>query len=515
MLHTSVVACRGAAVLVVTLLLLTSGASRAGSAGQLDPAFGTGGKVTTRFGQGQSTVFGIAIDRTGRIVAVGANGQASSSDFALARYRMDGALDRSFGVRGEVRTAFPSENATATAVSIQRNGDIVVAGPTSATKSSQTKVVLARYRPDGRLDPTFGYKGEVTAPFVAGPIGVFLRANLALQSNGKIVLAGTSGAYPGGSRFAIARYAADGSLDSTFGNQGQVTTAFGADSVVATALALQQDGKFVVAGYSFTSGPTPTLQGFALARYDTDGSLDQTFGSGGEVTTRIGSSAAAAALAVQSNGKIIAAGSAFSDKALQIRHFALVRYERNGILDPSFGQNGKITTAFTNDDGIQGVVTFPDGKIVAAGTTLTRRGARFRFALARYMSDGSLDPSFGKAGKATTAFGLGDDQAHAIGVQRDGKIVVAGESYDQSTQGVKFALARYLDQTICRVPRVKHMAIAKARRALVQADCAVGRIGRAFSPTVRKGHVISQRPRAGAQRPKGAKVKLVLSKGPR
>lgn len=323
------------------------------------------------------------------------------------------ALDKSFGVRGKVRTAFPSENAAATAVAIQPNGKVIVAGPTGATATAQRRIAVARYMPDGTLDSTFGRGGKVMSPLEATSIGVFLGAALALQPNGKIVVAGTTDStYSGSSRFAVARYNANGSLDSSFGNKGEATAAFGTDWAAAMAIALEPDGKIVVAGYTL-SGASFALQGFALARYNADGSLDSTFGSGGEVTTVVGSAAAAAAVAVQSNGKILAAGSTSSGKDLQVRHFALVRYNGSGVLDPTFGRDGIVTTTFRNDDAIQGLAISPDGRTVAVGSTVSHRGAYFRFALARYEPDGSLDSSFG-SGKVTTAFGPGDDQAHAV-----------------------------------------------------------------------------------------------------
>lgn len=497
----------------VCLLFLGPAESHAGSAGQLDPGFGRAGKVTTAFSRGDSRVFGIAIARTGEVVAVGESDHASLSGFAVARYRRNGGLDRRFGMRGEVRTAFASANAAATAVVLQRDGRIVVAGPTGLANSVERKVVLARYTSTGALDPSFGRMGEVVAPFQARAMGVFLKAALALQSNGKIVVAGTTdSATSQPSRFAVARYNISGSLDHRFGDAGQVTTAFGSDAAVASAIALQPDGKIAVAGYSLA--PSSAATSFLVARYNRDGSLDQTFGTGGRVITSIGSSSAATAIAVEPDGKIVVAGST-SPEHLQGRDFGLVRYDRNGALDTSFGEGGKVTTAFTNDDGIQGIAIEPDGNIVVAGSTVTRTDARLRLAIAMYAPDGSLDARFGRDGKVTTAFGRGDDQAHAVAIERDGKIVVGGESVGQSAQAAEFALSRYFDQTVCQVPMVKHKATAEARRIIVQSDCSVGRIRRAFSSVVQKGHVISQRPRAWRQRPKGAKVTLVLSKGAR
>jgi len=204
--------------------------------------------------------------------------------------------------------------------------------------------------------------------------------SVALQPDGKIVVAG----YAGGD-FALARYNSDGALDTSFGSGGKVTTDFGGSyHPDGFSVALQPDGKIVVAGYAGGD--------FALARYNSDGALDTSFGSGGKVTTDFGGSDAGYSVALQPDGKIVVAGYAGLD-------FALARYNSDGALDTSFGTGGKVTTDFSGGRDVgYSVALQPDGKIVVAGY------AGVDFALARYNSDGALDTSFGSGGKVTTDF---------------------------------------------------------------------------------------------------------------
>jgi uncharacterized delta-60 repeat protein/uncharacterized repeat protein (TIGR01451 family) len=407
------------------VLALVAGALPAAAVaapGTLDPSFGTGGEVTTDFG-GSDSAEAVAIQSDGKIVAVGGTFSFPSGDFALARYNADGSLDPSFGSGGKVTTDFGGFDAASAAV-IQPDGRIVAAG-----RSGSGDFALARYNTDGSLDTTFGNGGKLTTDF-----GGFDAAfGVALQADGKIVAAGQGG--PGGG-FALARYNTDGSLDPSFGSGGEVTTHFTSGFEVVIAVAIQLDGKIVVTGQTFAGG----FQQFALARYNTDGSLDTSFASGGIVATNFGfDSAFGGALAIQPDGKIVAAGRAGTD-------FLLARYNGDGSLDATFGSGGIVTTDFggTVFDAAFGVALQSNGKIVAAGGTFNGFvGPSADFALARYNPDGSLDASFGSGGKVTTDFG-GFDVARSVALQADGKIVAAGTG----GAGSDFALARYLGDAV-------------------------------------------------------------------
>ena len=337
--------------------------------GRLDDTFGSGGTATAAIGGGAST-WALVRQPDGKLVAAASNGKGARSRFALTRYGADGRLDRSFGNGGTVTTAI-GKGAGAESLILQPDGKLVAAGHSSGG------FALARYDRSGRLDRSFGSDGTVTTE-----IGKHAVAQaLVLQPDGKLVAAGSSGASPH-RMLALARYDRNGRLDPGFGNGGTVTTAIGTDAGAA-ALLLQPDGKLVAVGH----GGRLNAFTFALARYDGNGHLDPSFGRGGTVTTKIGDGSGAAALVLQPDGRLVAAGSAFFEPDLD--DFALTRYGANGQLDPGFGNRGIVTTAIGKDAGAAALVLQPDGKLVAAG--YRGDGRNFTFALARYDASGRLD----------------------------------------------------------------------------------------------------------------------------
>jgi uncharacterized delta-60 repeat protein len=342
-----------------------------------------------------------------------------------------GDLDSTFGSAGWVTTDFESSAETAAAMALQSDGKIVAAGWTTSD-GSDYDFALARYTSAGALDSTFGSGGKVRTDF--GPDNDAVHG-VAIQTDGKIVVAGTDG-YD----WALARYTVAGALDTTFGSGGKVVTSFNEFRESANAVAIQPDGKIVAAGFTFDGGTFP----FALARYTPTGTLDTTFGSGGKVTTSFGSTLEAddeaEALAIQSDGKIVAVGSSFQNGSSE-NDFAVARYTPSGQLDTTFGGDGTVTTAIgLLTDNAEAVALQSDGKIVVAGLSrIPPRG--YDFALARYTTGGALDSAFGTGGKVATDFGSAYDEAFATAVQADGKIVAAGFDYTGSVQ--QFGLARY------------------------------------------------------------------------
>jgi uncharacterized delta-60 repeat protein/uncharacterized repeat protein (TIGR01451 family) len=239
---------------------------------------------------------------------------------------------------------------------------------------------------------------------------------VAIQSDGKIVaVGGTDG------DFAISRYEGDGSLDSTFGVSGTVTTDFGGFDY-GQAVAIQSDGKIVAVGGADGD--------FAIARYEDDGSLDSTFGINGIKTTYSGGPDGGNAVAIQSDGRIVVAGDAGGD-------FGVVRYNDEGDLDSTFGIGGVVKTDFGASDGASAIGIQTDGKIVVAGTIDDPYSTDSDMGVVRYNSDGNLDSTFGISGMVTTDLG-GSDAGRAVAIQSDGKIVVVGNA------GEDFGVARYL-----------------------------------------------------------------------
>ncbi len=375
------------------------------AAGSLCLDFGSNGLVTTDF-TGSDLANAVVLQSDGKIIAVG---QASFIAFALARYNSDGSLDSTFGTGGLVTTDFGGTDIAEAAI-LQPDGKIIAVGRAS------NDFALARYTSDGSLDSTFGTGGLVTTDLG----GTDIAEAVALQPDGKIIAVGRAG-----NDFALVRYTSDGSLDSTFGTGGIVTTDFGGGTDIANAAVLQPDGKIIAVGMSGSD--------FALARYNSNGSLDSAFGTGGLVTTDFGGADSANGVALQPDGKIIAVGRASSD-------FALARYNSDGSLDSTFGTGGLVTTEFGGTDFANGVALQPDGKIIAVGRTGS--GINTDFGLARYDSDGSLDTTFGAGGLVTTSFGAtGLESANAAVLQPDGKLIAAGQA---SIGGSSvFALACY------------------------------------------------------------------------
>ncbi len=397
--------------------------------GSLDTTFGTGGIVTTPIGSYDAYAYALGIQSDGRILAAGYSSNGSNYDFALVRYNTNGSLDTTFGTGGTVTTPIGSGNAIANALGIQSDGNIVATG--SSYNGSNYDITLVRYKTNGSLDTTFGTGGIVTTPI--GSYDAYAYA-LAIQSDGRIVVSGYSS---NGSNydFALVRYNTDGSLDTTFGTGGIVITPMGSGYDIAYALAIQSDGRILAAGNSYNG----SNYNFALVRYNTNGSLDTTIGTGGIVTTSIGTGdSEALALGIQSDGNILAAGKSPDGSN---NDFALVRYNTNGSLDTTFGTGGIVTTPVGNGaDYANALVIQSDGNILAAGKSLN--GSHYDFTLVRYNTNGSLDTTFGTGGIVTTPIGSYDSYAIAFGIQSDGNILAAGSSDNGSN--INFALVSYL-----------------------------------------------------------------------
>jgi uncharacterized delta-60 repeat protein len=414
--------------------------------GGVDNSFGTGGEVTTPFPRSaQEQVFGshsVAVQPDGKIVMVGSTESSVTSPpsgaFIVARYKADGSLDNTFGTNGRAAIDFSGTFVFADSVAVQSDGKLVVAGVSQGGGASLFAV--ARLNSDGSLDTSFGSAG--TRTIAIGTVYDYA-SSIALQSDGKIVLAGQSNT-DSGSDFAAVRLNSDGSLDTSFDGDGKQTIHFAGVSAGAADLALQPDGKFVLAGQtsSFQGGQHG---GFAVARLNGDGSLDTAFGAGGERTIDFDNSpySFASGLALQSDGRIVVAGQAFIGQNFSKSDFALARLNGDGSLDTSFAAGGKQTIDFGSfDDYAVGVAVQADGRIVAAGATSQGTGGS-DFAVARLNNDGSLDDSFGSGGTVITDFSTGAADASGLALQPDGKIVVAGEASSQAT-GYDFTLVRYL-----------------------------------------------------------------------
>jgi uncharacterized delta-60 repeat protein len=330
---------------------------------------------------------------------------------ALERFNTDGSPDTGFGTGGIiVDQSSPFTNVSG--IAVQPDRKIVLA---------EEGNVLERFNPDGSLDTSFGTGGEVTSTN---------GGQVAIQSNGRLVVADQIG-----NEFAAQGYTANGSLDQTFASAGQFTMQIGSATIPATqpvTLALQADDKIVLTGPVLIAGQ----QEFGLLRLTANGSLDPTFNGSGEQATPLGPNCTPVGVAVLTSGKIQVAGTVTSDSG---HDFGLARYNTDGSLDPTFGSGGTTTTDFVGplNSTIQSVLVVSGGNILAVGTA--SNGPSSSLALARYDAQGNLDTSFGTAGVLFTRFSGEQDSAGQAVQQPDGKILVAGTFTSSAASGVFLA----------------------------------------------------------------------------
>jgi uncharacterized delta-60 repeat protein len=418
--------------------------------GGLDSGFGTGGTATASITNSNSASTVVVLG-SGRIVVAGTGfSPHTGNDFEVARFTASGVLDTRFGSGGGVTTNFEGRvNAFANSIARDYSGNILVAG---ATTSAGDSLSLARYRSDGQLDTNFGDGGTVQItfnPYLFGPR--FGDGFVAVQRDNKILLVGTS-IEPGTTNydFALARLLPDGSLDTTFGNNGRVTTfseAQNTDFAPSGGVLIQPDGKIVVAGYLEDYGVFPYIDKGEVVRYNLDGSLDTTFGTGGRSSFTIPSnSGRITGLALEPGGKILLGGYA-QDPSTGSNNYLLERLDSNGSVDTTFGTEGQVLTSFSTFFyyGAPFAVR-PDGRILAGGTTFDPVTFQRSITVAQFTANGAVDTQFGTGGQASVQFGSSSAVLTNFTLQRDGKLVVVGTEVRvdpiTSMATAKFALAR-------------------------------------------------------------------------
>lgn len=414
-----------------------------------DFTFGTAGMIKTNFNL-RDGARDMVLQPDGKIVVVGATGRGSA--FGLARYNSNGSLDSSFGNGGKVVTNFVVPDvAAAQAVALQSDGKIVAAGLTRPQPTSLGyNFALARYNTDGSLDTGFGTGGKVSFDF--GFNNIDQAEDVVIQPDGKIVAVGKSYGIDGEPYYdiSLARFNSNGTLDTGFGVGGKVTTNFGYHDT-AQSVVLKSDGKIIVGGSTLNVG---TLSDFSVLRYNSDGSLDTSFGIVGRALLDIGQYDGISAIAQQTDGKIVCAGSIGFDPS----HITVLRFNADGTLDSGFGDNGRRTISFAINSNEQAndIALQSDGKIVVAGYVSIPNSPSFNgdFAIVRLTSDGSLDPTFDNDGmfNANMSGYQSSDTAFALLIQPNGKIVVAGDSNGESAPFSEedFVVARF--QTTERSP---------------------------------------------------------------
>jgi uncharacterized delta-60 repeat protein len=431
-----------ALVLLSALLALPSPSGAAGpSVGVLDTEFGQGGKVLVPPPPGAGEWPGDqVVQPDGKIVVAGTAAPARNGyAVLLLRFLPDGKLDPSFGTGGRVWTDLvtldsPLKGAvvgdvalgssSGTAVALQPDGKIVVGGATQSGAS--TAFAVLRYLPDGRPDEAFGSGGLVVTDF--DPTTNDGVGAVAALPDGRILAVGAAGA-----AVALARYRPDGQLDTTFGSGKSGTERTTRGLLNALSLGFEPGGRLLVAGQAGTSGGPFD---FGVGRYSADGVPDDSFGKRGVVATDLGSTGEwAAGVASGPGGSVIAAGASGSA-------FTVLRYLGNGVLDPAFGQGG-VSKAGPPIGGAHGLLQLPSGRLLLVGERLA--GDWRDVALARYGPDGALDTAFGQGGTVATDVTPGHDDGTAAALYPGGRLVVAGTSLDAENTNPRLFLVRYAE----------------------------------------------------------------------
>lgn len=408
------------------------------NAGDPDTSFGNNGLSLTAVGTGHSEAHAMTNQPDGKIILAGIVqiGSSSNANFALLRLNTDGTLDNSFGENGIV-TATAYINNQVNAVVVQSDGKILIAGQSYVGSPGGYQTVVMRFSSTGVIDNSFGTNGKVT-------ITPLQNTNtMALQSDGKIVVAGAMN-----DNFGMARLNTNGTLDTSFGTNGYVMNMlkdeWGADCMsYIFKITIQSNGKIVGAGFAVSPN---TYNDVAVARYNTNGSLDTSFGTAGVFMANLGGlSDFGSSVKIQPDGKIVIGAHKEIGLIPGVPEYdaAIIRLNVNGTYDNSFGTNGVSYIHLTEEATyVSDIALQDDGKIVVAGQYVIYTASQFDFFVARLNADGSTDTSFGTGGhKIYNPYNTNDDIKSVL-IQNDGKIVVSGHVKNPTSSKENFFAMR-------------------------------------------------------------------------
>ena len=386
--------------------------------GDLDTTFNPPHGFVTYDSGDDDAGWAVAIQSNGKIVIAGESFNGTDYDILILRYNPDGSPDNSFGTNGSITYDGGSGYDFSNGISILSNGKLVVVG--DSYNGTDRDILVLQYNPDGSPDKGFGTNGVVT--YDNGNYD--WSCALAIQSDGKIVVGGWNHNGTDGD-FLVLRFNPDGSPDNSFGTNGTVTYDSG-NHDYGWAVANQSDGKIVVVGKTH---PAQMDTDVLLLRYNPDGSLDNSFGTNGVVTfdNYQGSLDMGYSVAIQSDGKIVVAG--HSDTGVTVSHqdILVLRFNPDGSLDNGFGTNGAFTYDSGNSDSGRAVAIRSNGKVVVVGNSRTYTDSDI--LVLQYNPDGSPDKGFGTNGVVTYSYDQGSwDWAMGVAIQSDEKIVVVGDS---------------------------------------------------------------------------------------
>lgn len=389
--------------------------------GNIDTSFGIEGVVITSFSE-PSFGYDLAIQNDGKLILVGEYTGGLLGDFAVARYLSDGSLDPSFSSDGKVSTDVNSNLDRAFGVAIQSDGKILVTGLAihQLSQSQDADYALVRYNIDGSLDNTFGNNGIITTDF--GDIAE-IGMSIAIQANGRILVTGiTSNGF-----FTLLRYNSNGTLDLAFGESGIVV--IGNAFSYGYKVLVQSNSKILVGGESGND--------FSIVRYNSNGTLDSQFGNNGMATTNIGlNSDKFGSMIIDNNDKIVLVGGSRNQNNSDYYN-SIIRYNSNGIIDSTFGNNGIFTKDLTfRDDYAASILIQDDGNIVVSGLSKNINDSEYDFSIMRITTDGLIDSLFGINGVVITDLGSNEGTADII-LDSGGDLVLGGYTNED------FVLVKY------------------------------------------------------------------------
>jgi uncharacterized delta-60 repeat protein len=416
--------------LIKHILSGSGGPTFTSAVGLLDTSFNSpNGSIIQPIGSSDDQGYSLAIQPDGKILLGGYCIGVSNNDFCIARFNSDGTLDTTFGSSGKVIQPIGSSDDKGFSLAIQPDGKILLGGYYDIAINWDFSI--ARFNSDGTLDTTFGSSGKVIQPI--GSSSDHGRS-LAIQTDGKILLGGYCIGVSNYD-FCIARFnSTNGSLDTTFGSSGKVIQPIGSSTDYGQSLAIQPDGKILLGG----SCHNGSNYDFCIALFNSDGTLDTTFGSSGKVIQPIGSSDDyGQSLAIQPDGKILLGGYCYTSN----NDFCIARFNSDGTLDTTFGSSGKVIQPIgSSTDYGYSLAIQPDGKILLGGHCLIN-GNNWDFCIARFNSDGTLDTTFGSSGKVIQDIGSSSDYVYSLAIQPDGKILLGGHCKIGSN--FDFCIARF------------------------------------------------------------------------
>jgi uncharacterized delta-60 repeat protein len=410
--------------------LLAAPGSALAAAGDLDPTFSGDGIATLR--SPDTSAAPVAVDSRGRII--------TSSFRRIVRFRPDGTLDSSFSGDGQALPPFVAqgdEQDSVNSFAVDSHDRIVAVGQVrnSGDPQGHFEFAVAVLRPNGTPDPSFS--GDGWAKTTIGDSEDDLATDVAVDSQGRIVIAGFSDRRNAGQVLTLARYLPNGTLDRSFSGDGRLQAGLpSVENTQGRALALDSAGRIVVVG----SGDDQ----FAVARFTPAGRLDPTFSGNGSVVTPMdpsGRESHAEGIAIDDSGRIVVVG----DAGRITLKMALARYKPNGTLDTSFSDDGKVLTSFNRERNFgSGVAIDEQERIVATGTVFDLvHHKRQGFGVARFTSHGTLDPAFSGDGRATASIGTRSGSG-GVALDAQGKIVVS--AYGNAGRSLQIAVARFLSE---------------------------------------------------------------------